>query len=174
MRRVLATLCAAALLLAGCGSTSTASGPLIPAGKRKAAPETSGPLIQGGTFDLAQHRGSVVLINFWASNCAPCRTEAPELADTYDDLKSQGVVFVGIDIRDEKDNALAYLADTKPPYDSLFDPAGRQSLAFPVPPSTIPFTLVLDKQGRVAFVQRANVWKVQLEPVLRDLIAEPA
>jgi thiol-disulfide isomerase/thioredoxin len=163
-------------LLAGCGSggAKTDRGPLISVGKRTAAPAVKGDLLGGGTFDLAAHKGEVVVINFWASNCAPCRTEAPELDATYNATKNDGVAFVGISVRDEKDKALSYLADVKTPYGSLFDPAGETALDFKVPPTTIPSTLVVDRDGRLASIFYGVVYQKQLEPVIRQLLAESA
>ena len=160
---------------AGCGGgAKTDRGPLIAVGKRTAAPVVKGELLSGGSFDLAAHKGDVVVINFWASNCAPCRTEAPELDATYDATKADGVTFVGISVRDEKDKALSYLADVKTPYGSLFDPSGETALDFKVPPTTIPSTLVIDRAGRLASIFYGVVYQKQLEPVIRRLLAEPA
>jgi thiol-disulfide isomerase/thioredoxin len=156
------------LVLAGCGAKAQ-SGPIIAAGQRTAAPEVRGEMLSGGTFDLAAHKGDVVVINFWASNCPPCRTEAPELDATY---KATGVTFLGISVRDERDKAIAYLADVKPPYGSLFDPSGQFALGFQVPPTTIPSTLVVDRQGRLAAIFHGAVYQKQLEPVIRTLQAE--
>lgn len=176
MKTFLSLVLAGALALsaAACSSGSGDGGPFIAVGKRTQAPEVQGSLLEGGTFDLAQHKGDVVVINFWASNCAPCRTEAPELAATYDATKADGVAFLGISIRDERDKALAYLSDVKPAYGSLFDPPGEYALDFKVPPSTIPSTLVVDRKGRLASIFRGVVYQKQLQPVLRQLLAEPA
>ena len=162
-----------ALFVAGCGGAAQA-GPLIAVGKRTVAPDVRGDLLKGGTFDLASHKGDVVIINFWASNCAPCRTEAPELEATYSATKNDGVTFLGISVRDERDKALSYLADIKPAYGSLFDPAGEFALDFQVPPTTIPSTLVVDRKGRLASVFRGVVYQKRLEPVIRRLLSEPA
>jgi len=167
----------ALVLLAGCGggkADGADHGPLISVSKRTAAPAVTGELLGGGSFDLAAHKGEVVVINFWASNCAPCRTEAPELAATYNATKSDGVAFLGISVRDERDKALAYLADVKTPYGSLFDPSGETALGFKVPPTTIPSTLVIDRAGRLASVFYGVVYQKQLEPVIRQLLAESA
>lgn len=162
-------------LLAGCTSpsadTRTQSG-LIPAAQRKAAPTVSGELLDGGTFDLAAQKGHVVVVNFWASWCAPCRAEAADLEDVYQATKDSGVVFVGINIRDEKDKAIAF-HDGRAGYPSLFDPAGKISLAFSdVPPSAIPSTLVIDRDGRIASITRRDIRKADLQPLVEQVDAE--
>jgi thiol-disulfide isomerase/thioredoxin len=171
----LAAVLAALGLLAGCGSgAKTDQGPLISVGQRTVAPAVNGELLNGGWFDLAAHKGEVVVINFWASNCAPCRTEAPELDATYNATKGDGVAFLGISVRDERDKALSYLTDIKSPYGSLFDPSGETALDFKVPPTTIPSTLVIDRVGRLASVFYGVVYQKQLEPAIRQLLAESA
>jgi thiol-disulfide isomerase/thioredoxin len=175
MRRLVLVLVAVGLL-AGCGSPRQGelASRVIPVDQRVAAPAVHGDLLQGGSFDLAAHKGGVVVVNFWASYCAPCRTEAPELEATYTALRSEGVVFVGINVRDQRDPALAYLADVKPSWGSLFDPSAALALDFDVPPNTIPATLVVDRKGRLAAVFRAAVSREVLEPLLRKTVAEQA
>ncbi|WP_432983509.1 TlpA family protein disulfide reductase [Dactylosporangium sp. CA-233914] len=178
MRRVLALVLATALLaLAAC----TSSAPKSALGSRKiatdqrvAAPAVKGELMGGGSFDLAEHKGQVVVVNFWASYCPPCRTEAPELEKVLAATKAQGVTFIGVNVHDQRDPANAYLADIKPTYGSIFDPSASLALDFDVPPNAIPATLVIDKAGRIAAVMRSEVDQKLLEPVVRDLLAEQA
>ncbi|GAA2607483.1 TlpA disulfide reductase family protein [Dactylosporangium fulvum] len=178
MKRVLAVLIALVALAAvsACGGDA----PKNALGSRKitvddrvAAPAMRGDYMSGsGSFDLAQHKGQVVVINFWASWCAPCRSEAPELEKVAAATKADGVTFVGVNVRDQRDGAAAYLADTKPSFGSIFDPAGELALEFNVPPNSIPATLIVDRKGRLAAVMRMEVDQKVLEPVVRDLLAE--
>jgi thiol-disulfide isomerase/thioredoxin len=125
-----------------------------------------------GTFDMTQHRGEVVVVNFWASYCPPCRTEAPELEKVLAATRAQGVTFVGVNVHDQRDAADRYLADIKPTYGSIFDPSSAKALDFDVPPNAIPATIILDKAGRIAAVIRGGVDQPLLEPIVRDLLAE--
>jgi peroxiredoxin len=169
MRRLLALILCLGVLSA-CG---TGAGGQSPAGNRyvagdgktvvfavkdrKPAPDVEGSTVDGGTFDLGSVRGQVVVINFWASWCAPCRLEAADLEAVHLSTKDSGVTFVGVDSRDEQDAARAFVAG-RVTYPSLFDPAGRIALRFTdVPPTTLPATLIVDKAGRVAAVIRAGV-----------------
>ncbi|GAA4243618.1 TlpA family protein disulfide reductase [Dactylosporangium darangshiense] len=179
LRRVLAAVLVAAALLtvSACGS----SAPKNALGSRKiavadrvAAPAMRGELMGGGQFDLSQHKGQVVVVNFWASYCPPCRTEAPELEKVLAATKDQGVTFIGVNVHDQRDPANAYLADTKPTYGSIFDPSASLALQFDVPPNSIPATLVIDRSGRIAAVMRAEIDQALLEPVVRELLAEQA
>ncbi|WP_068920760.1 TlpA family protein disulfide reductase [Planobispora rosea] len=122
------------------------------AAERKAAPAVEGPTLTDGTASLAAHRGKVVVINFWASWCAPCRAEAPVLKDIAAKTKADGVEFLGVDFKDRKADALAFERTQQPGYPSIFDQPGKVALAFQgtVPPAAIPATLIIDRQGRIA------------------------
>jgi thiol-disulfide isomerase/thioredoxin len=138
--------------------------------KRVVAPAVAGELITGGSFDLADQKGKVVVINFWASWCAPCRVEADDLEAVFHELS--GVEFLGINIRDEKDKAVSF-HEGRTSYPSIFDPAGRIALAFKqVPPNTIPATLVIDAQGRIAVVIRKAIHRDELKPLVSAIAAE--
>jgi thiol-disulfide isomerase/thioredoxin len=175
--RVVGILVAFALL-AACDSTTPQNAlgsRKISVSDRVAAPAMRGDFMDtGGSFDLTQHKGQVVVINFWASYCAPCRTEAPELEKVYAATRSEGVTFVGVNVHDQRDPAKAFLADIKPTYGSIFDPSAALALDFAVPPNSIPATLVIDRKGRIAAVLRSQIDQQLLEPIVRELLAEQA
>jgi thiol-disulfide isomerase/thioredoxin len=133
----------------------------------------TGDLLEGGRYDVAQDRGSVVVVNFWGSWCPPCRAEVDDLEDTYQATKAQGVRFLGIDVRDDRDKALAFHRG-RVSYPSLFDPASRLALKFEVPPNAIPATIIIDRAGRIAVVIRKAVRRVDLEPIVARIAAESA
>jgi cytochrome c biogenesis protein CcmG/thiol:disulfide interchange protein DsbE len=76
-----------------------------------AAPQFTIPLFDGGTFSLAEQRGHVVVINFWASWCQPCRDEAPLLESAWVKYKDRGVVLVGVDHVDTDKEARAFIQE---------------------------------------------------------------
>ena len=177
MRRI-ALLLLVALALAGCGgaagSGAAGQSQTFDAAKRRAAPDLRGDLLDGGTYDLAAHRGEVVVVNFWASWCAPCRAEAAELAAVADATRTDRVSFLGVDIRDERDKAQAFVTAHRTGYPSVFDPAGKVVLGFTdVPPNTTPATLVVDREGRIAAVFRKALTRQELQPVVQRIAAEP-
>jgi thiol-disulfide isomerase/thioredoxin len=142
------------------------------AADRKPAPAIGESTLDGGRFDLAAQRGHVVVLNFWASWCAPCRAEAADLEATHQSTKDSGVTFIGVDSRDQKDAATAFIAG-RVTYPSLFDPAGRIALRFSdVPPNTFPATLIVDKAGKVAAVIRRAVEQGALTELVRQIGAE--
>lgn len=154
--------------VAGDGETDV----LAPA-ERPAAPQVTGDLLDGGSFDLADHRGDVVVFNVWGSWCAPCRAEAGGLEQVYEQTKASGVDFVGINIRDQKSAARAMERTYDISYPSIYDPAGRAVLAFTdLPPNTIPATVVVDRAGRIAALFRKPVLVDDLLPVVQRIAHE--
>ena len=121
-------------------------------GHRPDAPAISGTTIGGQRLSLSTYRGETVVLNFWGSWCAPCRAEAPALAQLARKLAPDNVRFVGIDIRDQPDGAQAFMQTFNVDYPSLSDPADEIALEFhsTVPPAAIPTTLVIDSSGRIA------------------------
>jgi thiol-disulfide isomerase/thioredoxin len=178
----------AAGLLSGCTGTQADAGPdgsenrfiagdgsaqVVQAADREGTPEVSGTTLEDEPLKLSGLRGKVVVVNFWASWCAPCRDEAPTLQRLYTAYKPKGVEFVGIDIKDSKDSAKAMERNFKITYPSLFDSDGRLALAFrDVPPNAIPSTLILDRQGRVAVRIIGPITHSKLDPLLARLAAE--
>ncbi len=122
------------------------------AGQRPDAPAVSGTTTSGQRLSLAAYRGDTIVLNFWGSWCAPCRAEAPALAQLARKLAPDHVRFVGIDIRDQPDSAQAFMQTFNVGYPSLTDPGDEIALEFhsTVPPAAIPTTLVIDRSGRIA------------------------
>jgi thiol-disulfide isomerase/thioredoxin len=121
-------------------------------GARPAAPQVSGTTLTGTKFSLAAQRGSVVVLNFWGSWCAPCRREAPTLATLATHFKTAQVRFIGDNVQDSPANALAFGRTFHIGYPSLNDPGEQVALAFhgAVPPVGIPTTLLIDRTGHIA------------------------
>jgi len=128
------------------------SATVVPAADRCPAPTLRGTTLDGTPLDVADLRGSVVVLNVWGSWCAPCKKEQPDLQHAADDLAADGVRFVGINVRDRtKGNALAHVRRYAVTYPSLFDPSAKMVARFrDLPASAIPTTVVLDREGRIA------------------------
>ncbi|MFD3948386.1 TlpA family protein disulfide reductase [Streptomyces albidoflavus] len=186
-----ASAAVAALLLTACGegnggTTQSGSGANYIAGKdgiatvdkgeRKDAPAIGGETLDGATFNLADHKGKVVVVNVWGSWCAPCRAEAPNLVKVAKDTADQGVQFVGINTRDSnKGPALAFEKDYEVGYPSLYDPQGKQILRFPrgsLSPQAIPSTVVIDRDGKIAARTLQAVSEKQLRAMIDPVLAE--
>ncbi len=185
---------ASLLLLAGCSSDPLAeqfregSGKNYIAGdgtiseftepQRGERIEFSGETVEGGTFDSADTLGEVTVVNFWYAGCAPCRVEAPILEEVSKSLADEGVVFVGVNVRDQAGTAASFEEKYGVSYPSILDvEPGTAQLAFAgdVPPAAVPTTIVLDREGRVAARVLGQLTEASiLESIIDRLLAEQA
>jgi thiol-disulfide isomerase/thioredoxin len=186
---LLAAALACTLALTACGGESaTADGPTTPQLKtlatgadgliaeddRLPVPDLSGTTLEGEPLDVSSMRGEVVVLNFWASWCAPCRAEAETLDEVATVTADQGVRFVGINVKDELGNAQAFQRKQEVSYPSLHDQPGRLLLKFrKAIPQTPPTTLVIDREGRIAAFFAGAVRLSDLLPPVEQIAAEP-
>lgn len=149
---------------------------LVPPDQRQPAPDIAGTTLTGEPFALKDYRGKVVALNVWASWCAPCRSEAPALNQLSRELAPKGVQFIGLDTRDSKASAEAFLRRFELTYPNVWDPDAQLQLAFrdSLPPQAIPSTVLVDKQGRVAGRVLGEIDRTKLREVLTQLADEPA
>lgn len=148
--------------MTGCSSTVEGTGDkgyisgdgrmtLLDTAERDGPVELTGEDLQGNAISLAELRGGAVVVNVWWSLCGPCRVEMPDLVESSKELPS--VEFLGINIRDnDVQKARLFNEQFEVPYPSIFSPDGQALLAFSgtLSPRTIPSTVVLDAEGRIA------------------------
>jgi peroxiredoxin len=180
---------AAALLLAACGSGGKSGGSgdtgfvtgsdgiaTVDKGSRTQAPDLSGETIDGKQLDVADYQGKIVVLNVWGSWCGPCRLEAKNFVKVSEDLKDQGVQFVGINTRDTSTTpAIAFEKAHGVEYPSLYDPTGKLMLRFKkgtLNPQAIPSTLVLDRQGKIAARALEALSEDNLRKMIDPVLAE--
>jgi len=142
--------------------------------QRQLAPEAVGVDLNGVTLKLSDFAGQVVVLNVWASWCAPCRAEAPALEEVARQFDGKGVQFIGLNTRDSQAAAQAFTRNFGVTYPSMVDTDGRIQLLFndSLPPQAIPSTIVIDQQGRVAARALGTVTSATLRAMIEPLLDE--
>jgi len=145
--------------------------------KAQAGPRESGMApdftltgFDGRTVTLSELRGQVVIINFWASWCPPCREEAPYLEATWRKYKDQGVVFIGVDWVDTEKPALAYIDEFDITYLNGPDIGTRIASLYNI--QGIPETFFIAKNGELRGVHIGPMKWPQLDEKIDELLSE--
>ena len=136
------------------------------------APDFSMELIRDGELTLSEQRGSVVVINFWASSCPPCRTEARDLEAAWRDYRDRDVLFIGANIQDRAEAAGRFLDEFGVTYPNGLDEGGRISIDYGV--VGIPVTFVVDGEGNVARRWVGEIDPERLTTWIEELLAGAA
>ena len=137
----------AALFLAFAPESVWQGGGVSPASERKDLGDLTLPDINGGRWSLAERRGRVVLVNYWATWCPPCRRETPGLVRLANEYRGRGVEVVGITLDEDLTAVREFVAKYQIAYPILL-PSDASNLAMMI--ESIPVTLLYDRQGRVA------------------------
>lgn len=122
----------------------------------------------GENVRLAEQRGKVVMLNFWASWCGPCRKEMPLLDAMYQRYSSAGFVLYGVNVEEDNTDAKKLLKELGVTFPVLFDTESKASSLYNV--DAMPTTVVIDKKGQVRYVNRG--YKDGDENKYRDQIRE--
>ena len=149
------------------------SAPLTPAKppvQRKLMPDFTLPTLSGQQWTLSQHRGHVVLLNFWATWCPPCQAETPSLVKIAGDYQAKGLDLAGVSMdTNGLGNVQAFVSSYHVPYPILlprpFSPLTNTVQAFPT-------TILIDRQGRVANAFEGALDEATLRPQLERLLSE--
>lgn len=173
---VVIALAVALLTVSGCGRAPVAEVGVtrIASSDREAMPLIAGTTVDGQPLSLADDRGRVIVLNNWASWCAPCREEIPVLVQAAQE-HGDAVAFVGLNVSDEPKAARDFAAQTGMSYPSIVDADGALLASIPgVPAKALPSTVVVDSQGRIAARVIGKVDATELNSILDDLKAEAA
>ena len=161
MKSILAAT--AALLLAGGVTAGVMDSP---------APDFTLKSDSGKNLKLSEHRGEVVLINFWASWCGPCRQEMPLLSELHDKYKSLGFTVLGVNVEQDSSDARKLLRDMPVSFPVLFDSDSTVSKQYDV--VAMPSTVLVDRNGKMRYLHKGykpGEEEIYLEMV-RSLIRE--
>jgi DsbE subfamily thiol:disulfide oxidoreductase len=135
---------------------------------RSPAPGFALPAPGGKKISLSDYRGKVVLLNFWATWCPDCRTEMPSMDRLYREFKGQGFEIVAVNVKDKREDALAFIKKNKISYPVMMDPEGDVGLLYGA--FAMPTTYLIDRNGVVlARMWGSTDWN---SPAARKLIGE--
>ncbi len=137
-----------------------------------AAPDFTLTTLDGGELRLSDQRGKVVVVNFWASWCIPCRAEAPVLQSIWEQYRDRGVVVVGVAYTDTERGARDFIAEYGQTYPNGMDLGTRISDLYHI--QGVPETFIIDQQGNVAEFIYAEVNEADLIGLLDSLLEDTA
>ena len=156
-----------ALLLA---AMATAAGAAI--APQSPAPDFTLRALAGPNLKLAEQRGRVVLVNFWATWCGPCREELPQLAKLHDKYRASGLVLLGVNVDDDPRKAAELAAKLGLRFPVLLDTDKQVSRRYDM--SAMPATFLIDRDGLVRHVHRGYRagFEDRYEQQIRELLKE--
>jgi DsbE subfamily thiol:disulfide oxidoreductase len=127
-------------------------------------------LANGQPWSSAAAYGSVLVVNYWASWCTPCRAEQPRLTRVARRYATRGVAFIGVNVNDNRAAAQTYVRDFNIPYPSLFDPKSETAARLGV--VGLPTTVILDRDGVVGYQRTGEATVASLTTQLDALLAK--
>lgn len=169
MKRFLfASIITAALFCVGVVSAHSQANP--DTASRPTLPDISLERLGGGSWKLSEHKNSVVLLNFWATWCEPCRTEIPYLQKIADKHAKAGLVVFGINL-DDGETAVVdkFIEEYKMQFPVLIPPADSPFRQL----SELPTTLLIDREGRLVKRYTGAVPEAELEKDVAEIVREP-
>ncbi len=140
---VVGAIAAASFGVAGCGAVHATAGPTP-----RSVTASGGPTLTGSDVNITAFRGRPVVLIFWASWCGPCQDEQPDLNSAYATWSARGVEFLGVDLRDDRKDALAFQHQFHVPYPSIADTNATLAVDYRIP--SAPALVFLSAQGKVA------------------------
>jgi peroxiredoxin len=136
------------------------------------APDFTLRTLNGPNMRLQEQRGKVVLVNFWATWCGPCRKEMPHLNRISDKYKSAGLVLLGVNIDEDVRNAAEVASKLKVSFPVLLDTDKAVSKLYDL--NSMPSTMVIDRSGKVRFLHRGyqDGYEDTYDQQIRELLKE--
>jgi peroxiredoxin len=140
---------------------------------RTAPPQFSGNTLDARQLSLTEHRGTVIVLNFWASWCLECRSEMPVLERLQREFSSRGLAIIGVNARENKEAVGRYAKELGLTFPLVFDPDGKINALYGV--IGLPATFVVGRDGRaIAFAIGPRPWEsAPARALIEALLAEP-
>ena len=136
------------------------------------APDFTLQVRGGGEASLSDYRGEVVMINFWATWCGPCREEMPHLEALHQRYSSLGFRLLGVNVEEDSRLSDRFLAETPVTFEILFDPQNRVSDLYDV--IAMPSTVLVDRNGNLRYIHHGyqagyeDEYQSQVRALLRE------
>ena len=147
------------------------SAKLYPAQREAKARDFSVTQVNGNTFQLSEHRGKVVLLNIWATWCAPCREEVPDFVELYSEYRDEGLVVLGVSIDKQGESVVKpFMEKYEVNYPIVIDKG--EILEKYGPTMGIPTTYIIGKEGNLEYFAVGRLTSKELEPRLKKLLAK--
>ncbi|CAA0099053.1 Thiol-disulfide oxidoreductase ResA [BD1-7 clade bacterium] len=134
------------------GTLLSAAGSLLALEVNQPAPDFTLKSRAGNNLRLDEYKGEVVLLNFWASWCGPCRKEMPYLDDIQQKYSDLGFTVLGVNVDKDSKKADLILKDIPVSFPVLFDPDGKVSEMYDV--NAMPITVIIDKDGKIRDIHK--------------------
>jgi peroxiredoxin len=120
--------------------------------------------LEGRTIKLSDYRGQVVLVNFWATWCAHCRTEFPIIQDAYESNQEEGFVVLAVNVQDRRESVLAYTQELGLTFPALLDPLGRATGSYKA--RVLPTSYFVDQEGIIVLKKVGAIDRSIIDGVL--------
>ena len=132
------------------------------------APDITLQNMDGETVSLSDYRGQPVVLNFWATWCAPCREEMPHLQEAYETHRDAGLVVVGVNVRETREEAQRFLRELGVDFPVLLDPDLAASERYSV--TSLPLTFFIDRDGKIRTLVVGGMTKTVLDERLTTIL----
>ncbi|MGD1093360.1 MAG: TlpA disulfide reductase family protein [Bryobacteraceae bacterium] len=169
LRSITVTMLAAALFTGCSYSPTSVKAAVKPEKERKLAPNFALKNATGQTVKLSDYRGKVVVLNFWATWCGPCKVEIPWFVDFQQTYKDKNFTVLGVSMDDDGWKAVTpYLAEHKLNYPVVIgsEEVSQQYGGI----EALPTTFVIDQEGRIASIHQGLISKSEYENEIRNLL----
>tara|TARA_R110000737_G_C14565207_1_gene483066 strand:- start:917 stop:1456 length:540 start_codon:yes stop_codon:yes gene_type:complete len=136
------------------------------------APDFTLKTLSGENLNLMEQRGNIIVINFWASWCGPCRIEMPILQEFHEQYQDLGVAVWGVNVEQENQAGLNYIRELAVDFPIFFDASNDVSASYDV--EAMPTTVIIDRHGKVRSVFRGyqKGYEKKYAKVIKQLIRE--
>jgi peroxiredoxin len=156
------------LALTACSGSDAAGGAQAGISEGQRAPDFSLETLEGDKISLSDYRGQIVLLNFWATWCAPCRAEIPAIEAVLDTHQGESLVVLGVNYQESRERVGLFVEELSMTYPILLDETGKVMQTYRAP--GLPMSVLLDEQGVIQHRHPGLLTESQLEAYLAELL----